>query len=111
MDWNTYLKEQTNALGSLRKAEPEAAAGFGALHKAALREGAVSVKHKELTCIALGIAAHCLDCIGFHVKAAIRAGASREEVAETVAVAMAMGGGPSYMYGAKALEAFDQLSA
>ncbi|SFL02764.1 alkylhydroperoxidase AhpD family core domain-containing protein [Loktanella salsilacus] len=61
-------------------------------------------------CIAIGIAKQCDDCIGFHVKAAIAAGVTREEIAETISVAMYMGGGPSFMYGARALEAFDQMS-
>lgn len=110
MDWKAYLSDETAMLGKLRKAQPDAAKGFGALHDAAIFDGAVDVKHKELICIAIGITSHCLDCIGYHIKSAIRAGATREEVAETVSVAMTMGGGPAYMYGAKALEAFDQLS-
>ena len=49
-------------------------------------------------------------CIGFHTSAAIHHGATRDEVLETVGVAIYMGGGPSYVYGAQALEAFDQLT-
>ena len=62
-------------------------------------------------CLAIGIIRQCNDCIGFHVKAAVAAGATRDEIAETITVTMYMGGGPAYMYGAKALDAFDQLTA
>jgi alkylhydroperoxidase/carboxymuconolactone decarboxylase family protein YurZ len=56
------------------------------------------------------VATHCDACIGFHVKAAIRLGATREEVAETIATCVYMGGGPALMYGAKALDCYDRLS-
>lgn len=110
MDWKAELATSNTNLDKLREAHPAIAKGFGGLHHAALKEGALSVREKELQALAIGIAKQCVDCIGFHVKAAIAAGATRDQVAETVAVAMMMGGGPSFMYGAKALEAFDQLS-
>lgn len=110
MDWNAYLSNASNNLGSFRKAAPETAKGFGALSLAALTEGAVTLRNKELICIGIGIAKQCDDCIGFHVKAAIHAGVTRQEIVETISVAMYLGGGPSFMHGAKALDAFDQLS-
>ena len=96
---------------AFRDLHPDAAAGFTAMHHAALAEGVLSTKAKELQCIAVGIVTHCADCIGFHVRAAIKAGATREEIAETIGVCVMMGGGPAYMYGVKALEVFDQLTA
>ena len=68
------------------------------------------MKTKELIALAIGIAGRCDGCIGFHTKAAIQQGATRQEVLETIDVAVYMGGGPSYVYGAQALEAFDQLA-
>jgi alkylhydroperoxidase/carboxymuconolactone decarboxylase family protein YurZ len=49
-------------------------------------------------------------CIGFHAKKIQALGATREEVAEALSVSIAMGGGPSAMYAADALRAFDQFS-
>lgn len=109
MDFNAQLATTSANLKKFRETHPDAAAGFTALHKAAMREGALSVKEKELIALAIGIAKQCADCIGFHVMAAMDAGCTRAEVAETVAVAILMGGGPSYMYGARALEAYDQF--
>ena len=111
MDWSAFLTTANRNLAAFRKAEPDAAQGFGAMAKAAMAPGAISTKDKELMCIAIGISKQCNDCIGFHVKAAIAAGASRDEVAETISVAMYMGGGPAFMYGARALEAFDQFNS
>lgn len=83
--------------------------GFSQLSQSALEAGAVSAKTKELMALALGVAAHCDGCIGFHAKALVALGASRAEVEETLAVAIYMGGGPSLMYSADALTAFDQF--
>lgn len=110
MDWKAELENSNKNIDSLRAAHPGAAKGFSGLHYATLKPGALSVKEKELQALAIGIAKQCVDCIGFHVRASIAAGATRDEVAETVGVCVMMGGGPSMMYGAKALDAFDQLS-
>ena len=77
----------------------------------ALKPGALDVKTKELIAIAIAIAARCDGCVGFHVKAAIKAGATREEVLETVSMAIYMGAGPSMIYAAETLRAFDELTA
>lgn len=96
-------------LASFRRSQGEAMAGFGQLAKAALADGALSEKHKELIALAIGITQHCSGCIGFHVKALKRLGASRAELEEMLAVCVYMGGGPALMYGAEALHAWDQM--
>ena len=109
-DWTSYIAVTNRHMDALRKAIPATAAGFRDLAVAATAPGALDPKTKELMAIALSIAAHCDGCIGFHVKAAIKHGATRDEVAEAIGMAVYMGGGPSMIYGAEALEAFDQLS-
>ncbi len=110
MEWKSYLRESSENLKNFRALQPETGKGFSALHDAAVAPGALGTREKELIALGIGIANRCIDCMGFHIKAAVRAGASREEIAETVSVAIMMGGGPSFMYGAKALEAYDQLT-
>ena len=110
MDWKTHLKHQSEALATYRKLRPETGSGFTNLHRSTMGEGALTVREKELIALAIGISTRCVDCIGFHVQGAIKAGATRDDVADTISVAVMMGGGPAYMYGVKALEAFDQLS-
>jgi len=109
MDWTAFLAETNRDLDAFRRASPATARGFAELAKAATAPGALDPKTKELIALAIGIHAHCDGCIGFHVKAARRHGASREEIAETVAMCVYMGGGPALMYGAKALAAFDAM--
>ena len=110
-DWNELTQTLSQAMAEVRKGAPDMAKGFGALAAAATASGALDTKTKELLAIAIAIAVRCDGCIGFHVKAALKAGASREEVVETVAMSVYMGGGPSFIYGAQALEAYDQFAA
>jgi AhpD family alkylhydroperoxidase len=109
------FRECTHAVsGSLRKfrAEmPEVMKGFDAMAQAALKDGVLSHKTKELIALSLGVAGHCDACIGFHMRALVKAGASRAEVEEALGVAVYMGGGPSLMYAADALTAFEQYQA
>jgi AhpD family alkylhydroperoxidase len=95
----------------LRQGAPDAMAGFSALSAGALKAGALSGLEKELIALAIGVAGHCDGCIGFHAKALVRLGAGREEVIEALAVAVYMGGGPSLMYAANAVQAFDEFAA
>jgi AhpD family alkylhydroperoxidase len=108
-DWNAFV-DQTNArMGNLRNAMPEPGKAFGMLAGAAITDGALNAKTKELIALAIGITARCDGCLAFHAKAAKRYGATREEVIDTISVALYMGGGPSMIYGAEALDAFDTL--
>ena len=95
--------------GELRKIIPETMGGFSTMAKAALETKAIDEKTKELIALALGVAAHCDGCLGFHAKALARLGATREEVAEALGMAVYMGGGPSLMYAADALRAYDEF--
>ncbi|MGZ8287929.1 MAG: carboxymuconolactone decarboxylase family protein [Telluria sp.] len=98
-------------LATLRNDLPDVMKGFGDLARAATRDGALSKKTKELIALALGVAAHCDSCIGFHVQALVKMGATKAELEEALGMAIYMGGGPSAMYAANALAAFDEFSA
>ncbi|MCI0393040.1 MAG: carboxymuconolactone decarboxylase family protein [Acidobacteria bacterium] len=83
--------------------------GFAQLHGKSLTDGALSRKVKELIALGIAIAARCDACIAYHVHDALRAGATRQEIVETIGVAMLMGGGPATMYGCEAFEALEQF--
>lgn len=97
-------------VGALRTSLPQVMQGFNALGKAALAPGALDAKTKELVALAVGVAARCDGCIGFHTQALARLGATREEVHETLGIAVYMGGGPSLMYAANAVAAFEECA-
>ncbi|OKO86882.1 alkylhydroperoxidase [Bradyrhizobium sp. NAS80.1] len=93
----------------LRNDIPDTMKGFAMLAQAATRDGALDKKTKELMALALGVAAHCDGCIGFHAEALVKLGATRQEVEETLGMAVYMGGGPSLMYAADAIAAYEQF--
>ncbi|MES2160957.1 MAG: carboxymuconolactone decarboxylase family protein [Pseudomonadota bacterium] len=98
-------------LATLREDLPDVMKGFGDLARAATRDGALDRKTKELIALALGVAAHCDACIGFHVQALVRLGTSKAELEEALGMAIYMGGGPSAMYSANALAAYAEFTA
>jgi AhpD family alkylhydroperoxidase len=79
------------------------------LAAAATRDGALDKKTKELIALALGVAAHCDGCIGFHAEALVKLGATRQEVEEALGMAVYMGGGPALMYAADAIAAYEHF--
>lgn len=98
------------SLGDLRSEIPETMQGFNAMAKAALAAGAIPALEKELIALAIGVASRCDACIGFHVKALVRLGASRAQLMETLGICTYMGGGPTLMYAAKAVQAWDEFT-
>ncbi|WP_035677242.1 carboxymuconolactone decarboxylase family protein [Bradyrhizobium liaoningense] len=96
-------------LKKLRSDISDTMKGFALLAQAATRDGALDKKTKELIALALGVAAHCDGCIGFHTEALVKLGATRQEIEETLGMAVYMGGGPSLMYAADAIAAHEQF--
>ncbi len=103
-------RELSSGFGRLRNANPEVMSGFAKMHRAAVADGVLSAKTKELIALAISIASHCDGCVAFHTHDAVKAGATRNEVEEAIAVAVLMGGGPAAVYGSDALEALDQFT-
>jgi AhpD family alkylhydroperoxidase len=101
-------KRITSANAGLKRAQPDTLKGFNLIHGQAMQAGALDPKTKELIAVALSVGSRCDPCIAFHVHAALRHGASRDELMEVLSVAVMMGGGPSLMYAAHVIEAMDE---
>jgi AhpD family alkylhydroperoxidase len=99
----------SSSLIKLRKEIPDVMSAFSSLAQAATKEGALDKKTKELIALALGIANHCDGCIGFHTQTLVKLGVTREELLEMLSMAIYMGGGPSLMYAAETLRAFEEF--
>lgn len=95
---------------ALRQLIPDVYRGFAAVSDAALTEGALSAKVKELMAMAIGVVHGCDGCIASHAKAAARAGATPQEAAEAIGVSILMHGGPATIYGARAFSAFTEFA-
>ena len=107
----TEVKPSVLTSASLRKAIPEAFEAFSTLRRTATADGAIPGRLKEVFALAISVVRHCDGCIEHHARAAARLGASPEEVAEALAVALLMDGGPATVYGPKAWAAFQDAAA
>jgi AhpD family alkylhydroperoxidase len=108
-NYSELTRRISGDIRKLRKDIPDTMQAFSALAQAATRDGALDRKTKELIALALGVAARCDGCIGFHTEALVKLGATRQEVEETLGMAVYMGGGPSLMYAADAIAAYEQF--
>lgn len=97
-------------IGKIAQACPEMMKGFQSLHKAA-EAGPLDLKTVELIAVGHAIIQQCTYCIAFHVKNALDAGASREEIMQVVSVSVTMGGGPALMYSTEVVRALDDFGA
>ena len=105
------MQEINHSLQPFRKSQAPTLQGFGHMAQAAMAEGSLSAKHKELIATAIGVTQRCSGCIAFHIKALVRLGCTRQEFEEALAVCVYMGGGPALMSSAEALAAWDSLAA
>jgi AhpD family alkylhydroperoxidase len=110
-NWPQLTTELSALLRGLRGTAPEVMKAFAGIAQAATVSKALDAKTKELIALGIAVAVRCDDCIAFHAKAAVEQGATRDEVGETLGMAIYMGAGPSVMYASHALEAFTQFQA
>ncbi|MBB36498.1 MAG: alkylhydroperoxidase [Hirschia sp.] len=108
-DYRKITQSIKSGMKEIHARVPETMKGFSALAAGATKDGALDRKTKELIALAIGVATHCDGCIGFHVKELVSLGVTEEEIAETLAMTVYMGGGPSLMYAADAWTAYEQF--
>lgn len=104
-----YYENNAAAMRPVKEQLGETVKAFGGLHQAAMHAGALSTREKELIALGIGIAMRCEPCIYSHVRAAVKAGANREQILETASVAVMMSGGPGYTYLPRVVEALDAI--
>ncbi len=110
-NWVEMAAGLSGPLKELRTGLPEVMKSFSLLAHAAMDGKALDPKTKELIAFGISVAVRCDACIAFHAESAVRQGATRDEVMETMGMAIYMGSGPSVMYAAQAIEAYDQFQA
>jgi AhpD family alkylhydroperoxidase len=106
----SYYQNNAAAMQPVKAALPDVIKGFGALHQATMKAGTLTLLEKELIALAIGLAERCENCIYAHVNAALKAGATREQILEAAGVAVLMQGGPTYTYLPRVTEALDALA-
>ena len=109
-DYIAYHEDLEEGLSQLGREIPGSMSGFARLHRKATAEGALSSSIKEMMALSISIVVGCEGCIAYHVHDAIEAGASRDELMETIGVAILMGGGPAAIHATHAMKAINQFS-
>lgn len=111
LDWNNYRTELLQRIGEIGDLSPDTLRGYQALSGAAVKKGHLDAKTVELISLAVAVTTRCDGCIAVHSKAALRHGATREEIADALAVAVAMNAGAALVYSARTLDAVAALEA
>ena len=106
LDWNLYLKQITSAIGQIATVSPDIVRGYRAISDAGQKTGKLDAKTRELISLAVAVTRQCDGCITVHTDAALKAGATKEELVEALGVAIAVNAGAALVYSARTLDAF-----
>jgi AhpD family alkylhydroperoxidase len=105
MDWNEYQKQIGTTLGELMKLSPDTVRGYQTLGAANSKTSKLGEKTRQLISLAVAVTTHCDGCIVIHTEAALKAGATKEEIAEALGVAVAMNAGAALVYSTRVMDA------
>jgi AhpD family alkylhydroperoxidase len=111
MDWNQYHKEIGGRVGELGKLSPDTLRGYQTLSAANSKTTKLGEKMRQLISLAVAVTTRCDGCIVFHTDAALKAGATKEEISEALGVAVSMNAGAALIYSARVLDAVEAKSA
>jgi AhpD family alkylhydroperoxidase len=111
MNWLEYRKELMGRIGEIGKLSPDIVAGYQTLSKAGQKTGHLDAKTRELIALAVAVTTRCDGCITVHTGEALKHGATREEIAEALGVAVALNAGAALVYSARVMDAVSEQSA
>ena len=111
LDWNSYKAELMKAIPEFARLAPESVKGYLTLSNAHAKDSLLGEKTRQLISLAVAVTTRCDGCIVIHTEAALKAGATREEIAETLGVAMAMNAGAAFVYSMRTMDAANALTA
>ncbi|MGH8110419.1 MAG: carboxymuconolactone decarboxylase family protein [Rhodanobacteraceae bacterium] len=111
MNWLEYRKELISRIGEIGKLSPDTLAGYQTLSKAGQKTGHLDAKTRELIALAVSVTTRCDGCITVHTGEALTHGATREEIAEALGVAVALNAGAAMVYSARVMDAVGAHSA
>jgi len=107
LDWLGYRKELIGRIGEIGELSPDTLKGYQTLSDAGGKTGHLDAKTRELISLAVAVTTRCDGCITVHTGEALKHGATREEIAEALGVAVAMNAGAAMVYSARVLDAVD----
>jgi len=111
LDWNLYLTQITSTIGQIATVSPDIVRGYRAISDAGKKSGKLDAKTRELISLAVAVTRQCDGCITVHTDAALKAGATKEELVEALGVVVAVNAGAALVYSARTLDAFSAKSS
>ncbi|MGC1547031.1 MAG: carboxymuconolactone decarboxylase family protein [Rhodanobacter sp.] len=111
LNWLEYRKELMGRIGEIGKLSPDTLAGYQALSNAGKKTGQLDAKTRELIALAVSVTTRCDGCITVHTGEALKHGATREEIAEALGVAIALNAGAALVYSARVMDAVNEHNA
>jgi AhpD family alkylhydroperoxidase len=111
LDWNTYKSELMKAIPEFGRLAPESLRGYQALSNAHAKDSHLGEKIRQLISLAVAVTVRCDGCIVIHSDAALKAGATSEEISEALGVAMAINAGAAFVYSLRTMDAANALTA
>ncbi len=106
LDWNAYRQQLMTTIGDFAKLSPDTVKGYQTLSGAGKQTGHLDAKTRELIALAVAVTTRCDGCITVHTDAAIKQGASKEEIAEALGVAVALNAGAALVYSSRVMDAY-----
>ncbi len=105
MDWKSFRETLMGRIGDFGKLSPDSVGGYLMASGAGAKTGHLDEKTRQLISIAVAVTTRCDGCISVHSQKAVQAGATKDEIAEALGVAVAMNAGAALVYSARALDA------
>lgn len=106
-DWNNYRQQVIVGVGEIAKLSPDTVKGYATLGGAGARTGKLDAKTRELIALAVAVSLRCDGCITVHSAEARKQGATKEEIAEALGVAISVNAGAALVYSTRTMDAFD----
>jgi AhpD family alkylhydroperoxidase len=108
LDWKSYRSTLMARINAFAKLSPDSVNGYLATMGAGAKTGHLDERTRQLISLAVAVTTRCDGCISDHAQLAVDAGASKEEIAEALGVAIAMNAGAALVYSVRALDAVEQ---
>lgn len=106
LDWNAYHKQLLATIADIAKISPDTVRGYGTLSNAGAKTTQLGDKTRELIALAVAVTRQCDGCIAVHTDAAVKHGATREEIMETLSVTISVNAGAALVYSARVMDAY-----
>jgi AhpD family alkylhydroperoxidase len=110
IDWVDDRKKLLSRIGDFGELSPGTISGYQSLIRAGHKAGHLDARTRELIALAVAVTAQCDGCITVHVAEALKYGASKEEIAEALGVAVAINAGAALVYSARVMDAVSAYS-